>query len=404
MGQRLQVQLVAVATVLLACSSSTTPDYCVTMEEACRQINSNRKAVLCNTVEQVKALSPLAPMVYISHYKQEEDPVDAHLYPSTFKIRNAVPSDSLGTLVALPKCNNSIKDGYLILERAPNQTTIQPNAPKVTKLADHVMPTSYYTDSGTVKSQDPAFNYIAEGAQLFRKCVDEGLQDAEGHWELEGLEGAEFALEWATLMASQPCNDIAKEYFQKISTHLEENPQDADHGDRANIILRLVTIHWGHPSVVANLMLLFGCNPEDSFDEFLSCTIILGNMWVDINVFQRNVDTKGDPWQCQTCSLHSVSRASFSGLSCLPCDKRIVGDFTTNHQAARLCRSSNCVTFPPPHDKFSINVGMHLALLQEVLLTHCFGQTVHISWMKRKCPLIRNLTRIWHPHPMAPHC
>jgi hypothetical protein len=277
------------------------------LDEACRQVNSHGKAVLCVSEEQTQALRPLAPIVYYSYYEQDKDPWDMHLYPSMFKIRYALPSDNLADLRRLPKCNNSVKDGYLILERAPNETTIQPNAPKVTKLADHVMPASYYTDPGTVKSQDPAFNYIAEGAQLFQKCVDEGLQDAEGHWELEGLGGVEFAFEWATLMASQPCVDLAKEYFHRICLQLEENPLDTNHRDRANLILRLVTVYWGRPSIMANLMMLFGCDTEESYDEFLSCIMNVDGMLLNVNVFQRNVDPTGKKWECETCSLHGVS-------------------------------------------------------------------------------------------------
>jgi hypothetical protein len=279
----------------------------ITLGEACRQVNSQGKAVLCVREGQTDVLRPLAPIVYFYHYEQDKDPWDMHLYPSMFKIRYVSPSDNLSDLEVLPNCHNNLKDGYMVLERAPIETTMQQNAPKVTKFVDHVLPASNFTDPGTIKDLDPAFNYIAEGAQLFQTCVDEGLRDAEGHWELEGLKGVEFAFEWATLMASQPCVDMAEEYFHRICVQLEENPLDTNHRDRANLILRLVTVHWGRPNIMANLMMLFGCDTEESYDEFLSCIMNVDGMLLTVNVFQRNVDPKGNKWECDTCSLHGVS-------------------------------------------------------------------------------------------------
>ena len=312
---RLLVAMLALLMVQVTVLSSSIKTYAaqemdrvVQLDEACRQIEEHQKAVLCVSPDQIEALSPLAPIVYNSHYQQEKDPWDMHLYPLMFKILDAVPSDNLDERVALPECNNSIEDGFLVLEQAPNKTTIRPNDPRVTKLADHIIPASHFTDGTSDTAQDPAYNYIAEGAQLFQKCCEEGLLRAQGMESLKGLQGPALAHEWATLKASQPCNDVAEEYFHKISTQLNENPLDANHRDRANLILRLVTVHWGRPSIMAHLMLLFGCDTEESYDEFLSCTIYVDEMLLNINVFQRNVDPTGKAWECETCSLHDVSK------------------------------------------------------------------------------------------------
>ena len=306
-----RIQLLLVGSLALSCcwwpSSTALRDRDgITVEEACHQIYSNGKAVLCNTADQIKVLSPLAPVVYNSNYQQVDDPLDAHLYPSTFKIRDAVPSDKLEKLTLLPQCDNSFEDGYMILERVTNETTFHLNTPKVSKLADQIIPASHFTPA-MVEEQYQEYSYIAESATVFQACVKDGLQAAKDRPSLAGLEGAEFDVEWGSLKISQPCNDIALDYFQRISTHLENNPQDANHRDRANLILRLVTVYWGQPQVAANLMMLFGCNTKDSFDEFLSCTIRLSDMWVDLNVFQRNIDPSGEPWECFTCGVHKVS-------------------------------------------------------------------------------------------------
>jgi hypothetical protein len=280
------------------------------MEAACRQINENEMALFCNTGEQLNVLSPLAALVYPSHYQAEKDPVEMHLYPFTFKIRHASPlaspSDSmkgLSKLAALTKCNKD--DGYMVLERVPNVTTSMKNMPKVSKLADHVLPVSQYL----LGDQNSAYNFIGEGAQLFQKCVREGLLNTQGVKVIEGLERVVLAMEWAASTASQPCKDIAEEYLRKTSTELGKLPPNAYYRENANHILRLITAHWGSPGILANLILLFQCRTDDSYDEFLSCVIDLSDIKLSVNVFQRNVDPIGKPWECETCSLHMVSMA-----------------------------------------------------------------------------------------------
>jgi hypothetical protein len=303
----------AVATVYLdndPRSTATAQETTIlTMEAACRQINENEMALFCNTGEQLNVLSPLAALVYPSHYQAEKDPVEMHLYPFTFKIRHASPlaspSDSLkglSKLAALTECNKD--DGYMVLERAPNVTTSTNNTPKVSKLADHILPASHY-----LEDQRSAYSFIGEGAQLFQKCVQEGLLNIHGVKHFEGLERVELAMEWVSLIASQPCKEIAEESFRKISTELEKLPPNAKYRENANHILRLITAHWGDPGVLANLILLFPCKTDDSYDEFLSCIIDLSDVQLSVNVFQRNVDPMGKPWKCETCSLHMVSTA-----------------------------------------------------------------------------------------------
>jgi hypothetical protein len=279
----------------------------LSMEAACRQINENGMVLFCNTREQLNVLAPLAAVVYPSHYQSEKDAVQMHLYPFTFKIRHASPmaspSDSLkmlSNLAALSKCN--VDDGYMILERAPNVTTSMNHMPGVSKLSDHIIPVSHY-----LQAPNSTHYFIGEGAKLFQKCVHDGLLNTQGGKSFEDLQRVELALVWVTLRASHACNHIAEEYFQKISTELENVPPNAKYRENTNLILRLITAHWGHPGILANLILLFQCKTDDSYDEFLSCVIDLSDIKLSVNVFQRNVDPKGKPWKCETCSLHMVS-------------------------------------------------------------------------------------------------
>ena len=74
-----------------------------------------------------------------------------------------------------------------------------------------------------------------------------------------------------------------------------------------NAVLCAVTAAWGAPSTVATLIWLFGCDAAASYDEFLSCTLVLEKVHLDVNVYFRLRRPDGGPWTCRTCGIHRHS-------------------------------------------------------------------------------------------------
>jgi hypothetical protein len=74
-----------------------------------------------------------------------------------------------------------------------------------------------------------------------------------------------------------------------------------------NAVLRAVTIAWGAPATVAILIGLFGCDASASYDEFLSCTLVLEKVHLDVNLYFRLRRPDGGEWTCTTCGIHRHS-------------------------------------------------------------------------------------------------
>ena len=73
---------------------------------------------------------------------------------------------------------------------------------------------------------------------------------------------------------------------------------------RRNAVLREIVLQWGEPAAVATLLYLFGCDVSESYDEFLSCTVTLPGITLDVNVYARLQPAHGGDWSCTTCGLH----------------------------------------------------------------------------------------------------
>ena len=71
-----------------------------------------------------------------------------------------------------------------------------------------------------------------------------------------------------------------------------------------NGLLRAVSDVWGAPSTVGTLIWLFGCDPSNSYDEFLSCSLVLADVILDFNVYARLLGPAAKEWNCTTCGIH----------------------------------------------------------------------------------------------------
>lgn len=147
-------------------------------------------------------------------------------------------------------------------------------------------------------------------------CIEENLTPSASPLELAA---------WAESISAEACRRLLFRALDGVQPLL----QGARTRASRSAVLRAVSDVWGKPSTLALLLLLVGCNPEQSYDEFLSCTVegpgFARALELDVNVYmrsQRLVESyKFDPgerrlarshtsrpWVCTTCGIHTHSR------------------------------------------------------------------------------------------------
>ena len=133
-----------------------------------------------------------------------------------------------------------------------------------------------------------------------RACIEDGGKLAAS--------ATPHALEaWAESAEAEACRTLLDERFAE----LEEQVAATSTRRARNEMLQRVVAEWGEPASVGMLLLLCGCDVSDSYDEFLSCTIVpsrSSRLLLDVNVYSRSPRLDGGAWRCTTCTFHRHAR------------------------------------------------------------------------------------------------
>ena len=108
-------------------------------------------------------------------------------------------------------------------------------------------------------------------------------------------------------MEGEACRQLAQRAFADVGVQLEA----ARTRHERNRLLRATVETWSEPASLASLLLLFGCDASQSYDEFFSCTLVpepQSYVSLDVNVYQRNIQPMGSAWECTTCTFHRHTR------------------------------------------------------------------------------------------------
>ena len=97
-----------------------------------------------------------------------------------------------------------------------------------------------------------------------RACVDAYISPVATIEELQS---------WSMGPNSDRCRAIITKAFIEVGARFDATSAAGTlQRDARNALLRTVTDEWGEPRVVGAMVLLLGCDPTESYDEFLSCT------------------------------------------------------------------------------------------------------------------------------------
>jgi len=292
------------------------------LETICNNIeySKNSMAPLCKKdLHSVRFLSPLHQQVVQGNNSLDE----FDFYPWSFLVRPRWQEDSID-YVSSRSCETE-QDAMTIVRIADTENRrLKHQQIRVSQLTDHIMNEDHNNIDNTsplkVRRRKPQseLDMVAAGARKFHGCCLDSIpkENKTKEWTIPnntsstGQDTASI-LAWKDSDDAKRCKEIGQDAFADISQHLATIMNTANgQPDEKNQILRKVVAVWGNPSILAHLLLIFGCTEIDAYDEFLGCYIKIHNLDLNINVWQRSVDADVDPeaWTCKTCTIHQHPR------------------------------------------------------------------------------------------------
>ena len=309
-------------------SSSLKDDPLVKM--VCKVIGARRYVGLCQSdLEVLRVFGSVVSFLEEETYTWNPN---VEFYPHSFYVRPRFPNDPIPS--SSNECGGTNHNNLPItLLRVPLE--VHPQQQTTTnKIKSHYYPTistlskliqNTNTNTNTNHQPSPSNDYysiMVQDSIKFQQCVNQSLfQHKQQHNNNNNNNNKDpqelFLLSWMISNEAISCRTILFHSFEKISDWFSEidihdDDDDSSFNNRKdmNTMLQTIVNVWGNtPQLLAYVILVNeGCNASDSYDEFISCRLVLGDdILLDMNIHKRNVDPNNiQQWKCETCGLHSV--------------------------------------------------------------------------------------------------
>jgi len=299
------------------------------LETICSDITHSKNGIapLCkNDLEMVRALSPLRQQVVQGNNSLDE----FHFYPSNFLVRPRWQEDSFDYMSSR-SCETD-QDAMTIVRVSDTENRgIKHQQVRISQLYDYIVNENHNNnhqkqiralvdDASRLKVRrrrrqiDPLdVDIVAEEARKFHRCCLDSIPKediTEGMTIPDSTMNTTSMRAWKESDAAKRCREMGQHALADISQQLDTMISTGQL-DEKNQLLRRVVAVWGNPSILAHLLLVFGCKFIDAYDEFLACVIQVDGLELDVHVHQRSVDVDPlyrDQWTCETCTIHQHPR------------------------------------------------------------------------------------------------
>jgi len=300
------------------------------LETICSDIEHSKKGIapLCkNDLEIVRALSPLHQQVVQGNNSLDE----FHFYPSSFLVRPRWQEDSFDYMSSR-SCETD-QDAMTIVRVSDTENRrLKDQQVRISQLSDHVVNENHnnnhqeqiraLVDNASPlkvrrrrRQSDPLdVDIVAAGARKFHRCCLDSIpkeDKTEGMTIPDSTMNTTSMRAWKESDAAKRCKEMGQHTFADISQQLATIISTKGQLDKKKQLLRRVVAVWGNPSILAHLLLIFGCSSFEAYDEFLGCIIHIDGLELNVNVHQRSVDVDPlyrDQWICETCVIHQHPR------------------------------------------------------------------------------------------------
>jgi len=270
----------------------------------CKRLQNSNKASICQ--KEVGFTIPLSPL-----YQTAQDSMldEVFFYPSSFLIR---PRHQEDMTYNMSSHSCSTGDNEMTIVRVSDTAKLEKENQNliISQLSDQVVdenidPNKKNRLNVRRRKEMVKLDMITTGAKKFHKCCLESLNKNEKLYRNN-------TLAWRESDEAKICKQIAQLSFDEVNNELENMSLTRRQQEEKNRILRSLATVWGSdPSILAHLLLLFGCSDFDSYDEFFGCVFHINGLTLNLNVHQRNLNEynlAGEPWRCTTCFIHQHPR------------------------------------------------------------------------------------------------